>query len=371
MKRKLMKLVLIVGIAFGVTACGLSTNLDTDATTEQRESDNVKEESTLKKEDGKYSNFVILDEVKDSKKDDLVMQIEDKYFYIGMPFGEVRELLGELGYQEMKAVDENDQEITVLDGAKSMEIDFIKNKNLAIIVFILNDLRNETVDLDDCIVYGFKVNQGEDYDRTAFSTGLSEKNVLGKSFDEIVEYMQKNFSDYHVKAYEKDNGNIKVQFSKGYDMQFRLPYTTPVFAIYSFTFTPDKKECIAFNGKQGVSDSLESGKEIDIELPENESLENTEDDDLGDKSSYPNVTIEYADENNKPNYDEIYTVLDAIGVPQSEVGTATISGEYYSDGVDAMLYSVDFYSVDNHYAYATVVAGEGEIVSTYVYTENE
>ena len=34
--------------------------------------------------------------------------------------------------------------------------------------------------------------------------------------------------------------------------------------------TTDKKECIAFKGKQGVSDSVESGKEIDIELSENE-----------------------------------------------------------------------------------------------------
>ena len=223
-----------------------------------------------------------------------------------MPFRETRELLGELGYNQTKVFDENNQEITALGGAEYTEIDFTKNKKLAVIVFVLNDLRDETVDLDNCIVYGFKVNQGEYYDRTAFSIGLSEKKVLGKSFDQIVEYMQNNFSDYHAKAYEKEKGNIKVQFSKKYNMQFRLPYTTMVFAIYSFTFTPDMKECIAFNGRQGTSDSIESGKEIDIELPEKESLENTGDDDLEDKLSYPNVTIEYTDEHNKPVDDEIY-----------------------------------------------------------------
>lgn len=401
MKKFILEVLLCLNITFAVSACGAveqdsevevnteSTEKKTVINTENRNKSRIDNDEADEKVVSRYGNFEILDEIKNSTKDDLVMQIEDEYFYIGMNYGECKEKLERLGDKVSVVYDENNNEITRLRGHGNLSHTYSKNGKLVAEVFFINPYEEESA-IEDCVVCAFKVNQGEDYDRTAFATGLSEKNMLGKSFDEVVEYMQKNFSDYTAFGYEKESGAIKVNFDRKYNESFGMPYDTTLVIQYSFTFTHDREKCTNFFATLGINDSIETGKKIDLDLPEpkvedsgdSEYVDETTQEDIVDSEyvdqttqedssdiKYSNVTIRYMDPENQPDLDEIYFALEAVGVPYDAIGEAEIGNKYYQEGVDADLYSVDYIGENGATAYCTVIAGAKEIVSTYMYTE--
>ena len=387
MKKFVLEVLLCLSITFAVSACGAveqdnEVEINTEST-EKKTVINTKNRDTSRKDNdeadakvvGRYDNFEILDEIKNSKKDDLVMQIEDEYFYIGMNYGECKEKLERLGYKVIAAYDVNHNEITKLREHDNFSDTYLKNGKFVAEVFFINPYEKESA-IEDCVVCAFRVNQGEEYDRTAFATGLSQENMLGKSFDEVVEYMQKNFSDYTAFGYEKESGAIRVNFNRIYNKSFGMPYDTTLFVQYSFDFTPDREKCTNFFARLGINDNIETAKEIDLNLPEPK-VEDIEDSEYVDETTqedssdikYSNVTIRYIDSENQPDLEEIYYALEAVGVPYDAIGEATIGNKYYQDSVDADLYSVDYIGENGAIAYCTVIAGVKEIVSTYMYTE--
>ncbi|MDY2910741.1 MAG: hypothetical protein SOT58_01645, partial [Agathobacter sp.] len=96
MKKFILEVLLCLNITFAVSACGAveqdsevevnteSTEKKTVINTENRNKSRIDNDEADEKVVSRYGNFEILDEIKNSTKDDLVMQIEDEYFYIGM-----------------------------------------------------------------------------------------------------------------------------------------------------------------------------------------------------------------------------------------------------------------------------------------------
>ena len=103
---------LIAALLTLIAGCGLpGTNTNNKHSTEavfsendggtSEQENNVENEALDDLKYTAYENFDILDEVANASKDDLVMQIGDKCFYIGMTYGECYEKLMELGYESM------------------------------------------------------------------------------------------------------------------------------------------------------------------------------------------------------------------------------------------------------------------------------
>ena len=150
MKKFVLEVLLCLSITFAVSACGAveqdnEVEINTEST-EEKTVLNTKNRDTSRKDNdeadakvvSRYDNFEILDEIKNSKKDDLVMQIEDEYFYIGMNYGECKEKLERLGDKVYVVHDENGNEITKLREHGNFSHTYSKNGKLVAEVFFIN-----------------------------------------------------------------------------------------------------------------------------------------------------------------------------------------------------------------------------------------
>lgn len=121
---------------------------------------------------------------------------------------------------------------------------------------------------------------------------------------------------------------------------------------------------------ESQSDSIDTETATEINNNINQSVE--ENSDNIDDLDYPYVRIVYEDPSNKPSTDQIFAVLDGLGVPHDESGTVSISGTYYGgEGIDADIYNLSYSGDNGSIAYTSVYEGETEVLHIYRYTPKD